>query len=324
MQNEFEVIEHPHMKYLNIFIVDMNYRAPHIHRDLEINFLLEGAVRIQTVKEECYIRQGEIAVFHAGQSHELHAVTDTAQILCVQISPRFCRAYYPSITNIQFASMEVLPHLSQESFQQLLALLIETACQYYHRQPAFEFSCMALLNCILKLLLCEMPTYELTEGEQAANRKKTERLNEILNYVEEHYTEKLLLSEIAAQQGVSMPYLSHFIKDNLNQTFQEYVNNLRFIHAKDLMPNDTLSLLDICIESGFSDYRFLKKAFWNHCNCTPQEYRNRLLPTLPIAKKSPSSSLEGFCTPQETLRILNKLKAVHQDTRLLASATLFK
>jgi len=75
--------------------------------------------------------------------------------------------------------------------------------------------------------------HNLSEDERTARQHKTERLRRILNYIDENYSDKVLLSEIAKRENLSMTYLSHFIKDNLNQTFQEYLNNIRFSHARD-------------------------------------------------------------------------------------------
>ena len=70
----------------------------------------------------------------------------------------------------------------------------------------------------------------MSSEELATQRKRNDRLNRIITYVEEHYAEKITLSDFAKKEGVTMNYLSHFVKDSLNQSFQSYVNLVRY-HA---------------------------------------------------------------------------------------------
>ena len=44
MKDEFEVISHGAADY-KVFVVNLLYRTPHIHKDFEICLILEGSVR---------------------------------------------------------------------------------------------------------------------------------------------------------------------------------------------------------------------------------------------------------------------------------------
>lgn len=45
MKDEFEVISHGAADY-KVFVVNLLYRTPHIHKDFEICLILEGSVRL--------------------------------------------------------------------------------------------------------------------------------------------------------------------------------------------------------------------------------------------------------------------------------------
>ena len=50
--------------------------------------------------------------------------------------------------------------------------------------------------------------------------------------------------------------------------------------------NNEHSLTDICYSCGFSDYRYMNKAFKKYTSCTPNELKRKQKPTLcPIEKK---------------------------------------
>ena len=59
-------------------------------------------------------------------------------------------------------------------------------------------------------------------------------------------------------ENVTKTYLSHFIHDNLNMTFQEYVSSVRFERALKLIRSTSMCLTDISVGSGFS-------VGWKYC-----------------------------------------------------------
>lgn len=306
MKNEFEIIEHSYIQYLNVFLVNMNYRSPHSHREFELILVLEGEVTITSKQESYTLSSGCSVILNPNQPHEIKSSLDNSLILCVQISPKFCYDYFPSIKNLVFDSFNIKQYLSTEDYKQIQSLTIKLGYLYYEKRNGYEFSCMSLINQLFGIFLDVLPYHIISDEEKRANQIKIERLNRVLNYIDENYMYKLKLSHIAERENLSVSYLSHFIKDNLNQSFQEYVNNHRFNQAKKLLLTKNMKLIDICIECGFSDYRYLYKAFSENYNCTPNEYR-KLYSKIPLKSKSSSDvSYENFYTTENALDILEK------------------
>ena len=105
-----------------------------------------------------------------------------------------------------------------------------------------------------------------------------------------------------------MTHLSHFIKSAMNQTFQEYVNSVRFNRACELMAAGERKMLDVCMESGFSDYRYFSRAFRERYNMTPEEYAryaSRFQLESAVAHHS-IHSMERFYSGEESLKLLEQ------------------
>ncbi len=113
------------------------------------------------------------------------------------------------------------------------------------------------------------------------------------------------MQDLARKEGLTLNYLSAFVKENLNMTFQEYLAGLRLNQAKKLLLSEDKSLLTVSLESGFSDPRYLTRAFLAQMGITPCEYRKRRLRLLEEdnSHRSPASS-ERFYSDQEALRRL--------------------
>jgi len=129
-----------------------------------------------------------------------------------------------------------------------------------------------------------------------------------MEYIHENYMHKIRLTDFARQEGCSMHYLSAFIKANMHCSFQEYVNSVRFHCARKLIDEGGKRMLDVCMESGFSDYRYFSRAFREQCGMTPEEYSRSSRQPAPQGERLHRSvhSLERFYSQSESLALLQK------------------
>lgn len=81
----------------------------------------------------------------------------------------------------------------------------------------------------------------------------------------------------------SYPQLTRIFKKYMNCTITQYVNRAKLQHAKDLLTNTDMSLLEIINELNFESLSYFHKIFKSYFNVTPVEYRrNNSLTSLKI------------------------------------------
>ena len=97
------------------------------------------------------------------------------------------------------------------------------------------------------------------------------RLSRITEYIDNNYSEKITLEQLARQEDVTTTYLSHFIHDNLHMTFQEYVSSVRFERALKLLRDTSMCMTDVSVVSGFSDVKYLTRMLEAHFGMPAQE-----------------------------------------------------
>ena len=97
-----------------------------------------------------------------------------------------------------------------------------------------------------------------------------------LNYIAEHYTEKIIQEDIASQLHISVRYLSKLFKAHIGITLSSYINVYRINHSISLMQNTKLSLTEIALQSGFTNSQHYSKVFRDCVNTTPSQYRKSI------------------------------------------------
>lgn len=271
IKNEYEVITHNNANF-HVFMVNLLYRTPHIHKDYEISLVLEGELSVSTPNGTLLLCSKDIFLMNPFYSHEITAEKPVL-ILSLQISPAFFSAYYPPIENTEFDSLILRQQDSAAHCQALRKFMFELAQSYFQKEPLYEIKCAALINQLFFYLLQKLPHHQLSEKSKQTYQVRGKRMRNITQYIDDHYMEKLLLSDIAKLEELDLYYLSHFFKECFGMSFQNYITRIRCEHARQLLLLTDYSLLDISISCGFSDAKYFNKGFQSQYGCTPKEYR---------------------------------------------------
>ena len=84
----------------------------------------------------------------------------------------------------------------------------------------------------------------------------------------------LSLSDIAAQFNISEEHFCRVFKEYTGYRPFEYLNLVKLQKAKELLKNTSLSIGEVCIESGFESHSYFSMLFKRSNGCTPGEYRS--------------------------------------------------
>lgn len=304
--NEYEIINHLRIKHMNLFLVQLTYRTPHYHNELELGFVLNGALQIKKSGSIYQLKENDIFVLNTHEIHELSSETG-ALVLSIQLSYKLFSSYYPSIKACHFLTLSLGDCMRSNLTYSLQRDMLELAQHYLKQEPYYEFQCISLANQLLYSLLTHAPHKTLSYEEQEMLSVRMNRIHRITGYIDDNFNRKLLLSEIAEREHLTLTYLSHFIKDMLGMSFQDYLSYIRFHHAIQLIESTRRRILDISLESGFSDVRYLNQMFTKHYGCSPKEYRKNHTQKSETMNTS-IASLQRILLPEESLLQLSEYR----------------
>jgi len=300
--NELEIIQHRQIEGLSIFINTVDYRTAHVHSEWELIWVLDQPLSVTCGTKSFQAAPGQMMLFSPNEPHEFHKVEESCTFLCLQISPKIL----PAMPHLQVEEYLLYKFLCQEeelALKQDLAKLMES---YLLRKEKYELYCVGQSHMILYRLLTKVPVRELTPGETVSIDKRNARLKRLIRFVDENYMQKIRLADFAQMENCSLSYLSRFVKDTLNQNFQAYVTSVRFNCACKLIAAGEKKMLDVCMESGFSDYRYFSREFQKQYGMTPEQYsqfaQKRHLEKAVV--RHSLHSVERFYSREESLKIL--------------------
>ena len=110
--------------------------------------------------------------------------------------------------------------------------------------------------------------------EISVHDKCYRKLRLVLDYVEQHFAEKIQISELSEIIHVCDDRLIRLFKEVTGVTPIEYIMNLRMEAAIKLLSATELSVADIADQTGFGSATYMTRVFKQKLNTTPGKYRH--------------------------------------------------
>lgn len=157
----------------------------------------------------------------------------------------------------------------------------EIAKSYYYRNKKYliDNSNLDLLdsiveNCTALYQISDALIDGLGAELQANNSFRHPIVNEALAYIHANYTSvNINCSLIADVIGISASYLGTIFKEDIGESINHYINELRIRKALELMGNPALKIYEISDLVGFSSYRYFSTIFQKSMGCSVKEYK---------------------------------------------------
>ncbi|SFW48648.1 response regulator transcription factor [Selenomonas ruminantium] len=238
-------------------------------------------LRIVIVEDEDIIRQGLIATFdwEAVGAEVVGEAADGTEALPL------IRSLHPDVllTDIRMPNMdglELARVLQEENILPKLVYLTSFADFDYVREALRLQAADYLLKPVddeeLARLLQKLGGSEAAEAAlpfaeelYAAKESRNPYVQAVWQAVVENYRQHISLEQIAADQLVSLSYISRKLKDETGQTFGTLLAKYRLQQAVKLLRAGTWRVYEVAEQTGFGDYKNFCQVFRRYLDTTP-------------------------------------------------------
>ena len=130
------------------------------------------------------------------------------------------------------------------------------------------------INESLSALLTLLMEQSWHPESKTVSRKRLE-LVEIKNYLDEHYTERIVLDDLAERYYINKYYLTKIFKETYGSTINSYVIAKRITRAKQLLRFTDMTVDEIGSAVGMGDANYFSRTFRKVEGISPREYRKQ-------------------------------------------------
>lgn len=255
-------------------------RVPwHWHEEVEFSFVRSGTLRIILAGRQYEIQEGEGCFLNANVLHSMEPADPTAEavwdshmvhpmLLGYQCKSVFDAKYMAPVLNNKRFELAVFQH-GDENQEEILCRL--QRLDEIQDHEFCEFLTRNLLSEIWLFLLQEMR--DLENHAKLIKPVSQERIQIMLEYIHQHYQEKLTLEQIAASAMVSTRECLRCFQLCIQKTPFAYLLDYRVQMAETLLRTTDLPITEIAMETGFSNSAYFSKVFKEMRNISPSQYR---------------------------------------------------
>lgn len=108
---------------------------------------------------------------------------------------------------------------------------------------------------------------------EAKGAEETKPVRAAKEYILKNFSKPLTLEEVAGHVGFSPVYFSGLFKRMTNQSFADYLTEVRLEEAKRMLKEENRSILEISQCVGYSDNKYFRKLFKKVTGMKPSDYR---------------------------------------------------
>lgn len=102
-------------------------------------------------------------------------------------------------------------------------------------------------------------------------------ITKVKEYLKEHYSDNINLSELSEKFYINPYYLSHLFKEKTGDTYLSFLTNIRINKAMELLKETDFRIYEICEMVGYSDVNYFSKLFDKFVGFKPSKFRKNHL-----------------------------------------------
>ena len=248
----------------------------HWQKEIELIYIREGSAHFHVADHSFTAHAGDLVICESGQIHysDSHQSQNQLDFLIFDtnvISSRFHNPHF----SVPLVTAEELQTLGlTERLQRIFSLVPE---ELDKKHPYYKEIITAAIKEFWFLLKRHLPRTEKQKDDSRRNRL-LEDFQDLLDHIDEHYSEDLTLEHAANMMHFSPSHFSKTFKKLMGMNYVTYINMVRIEHAVPLLDKGEKRMIDIALECGFSNIRSFNRVFKEITGYTPTNFNSQADP----------------------------------------------
>ena len=263
--NNYEPHTHKDPSFPIIFHLDTlrQYQSnflPHWHENIEILFIVEGAITVFSDASSITANKDDIIVINSNNVHHIQTLEDESKYYCLIVDRKFCEEFGLYIEEIVFQKL-IKDKLLRDKYNAIKDEFISQKALYKAEIKAT----------IIDLLICLYRDYTLSESplSNKLETNKIEIIKKAIRYIQDNYDKNISISDIAEEAGLSKYYFCRIFKEITGYTTVRFINMLRCSNAKKLLQSGKYSVEEAALICGFDNQSYFSKTYKKLIGCLP-------------------------------------------------------
>ena len=265
--------------YMNEFEAGWSMPAPHAHRAIEVEFVLEGTGFLKFDSGLIKIAKNQCIMIFSQRQHCFYVPENrTCKMINIHFDPDEISASNAGLSlgtpadetsedflsNLLFNNEEYLKIADHNEIEHIMRKIVLEMDQ---KNNEYEIL-VKLYFCELLLVFSRIIANKKLQQEHSSNY-----VNASKRFIDLSLSLDLSPEIISSAIHISADYLLHIFKEYTGYSLMEYVTGKRIDKAKELLKNSNQNITAIANQVGISNSQYFSTLFKRHTSLTPLQYR---------------------------------------------------
>ncbi|WP_313891860.1 AraC family transcriptional regulator [Psychrobacillus sp.] len=232
--------------------------------ELTVWFVLSGYLEITRNSSDILIRTGDIFVFNKGDIVRVISSEENATLTVKILTNEYQAEFPPFKLNIPLSMV-----YKKDGYEHMKNSMAYLYLEMIYPKDGSDYIIEGYSKHLIGLLYRYLGSVDEKEQAEAASDK----VKEIISYINVNYSEKLSLDEIAEKFYSSKYYLAHSFKKQLGISIGNYIKEVRLFHSFRMLESTSNKIVTIALANGFPNIRSFNEAFKIRYKLTPAKFR---------------------------------------------------
>ena len=258
--------------------VKRSFQIPvHWHDEFEIIYVKSGFLTVSISGENYIGKPGDAFVVSPGNLHFMGSQTGNVDYFTFLFPLKYISFRTDDILDdkllepLNSGHLMISPEIEdtvKEQCEQLVEIYGAKKEESQSKITAQIKTKIILLQFILELWKKGFIVENDTGGKNTVEK-------EMVSYIQQNFTGKILLKEFGEQFHLSEKYISRYFKEHFHITISQYVTYLRLDHAKQLLQDTDIPVTEVAMQSGYQNVSYFIRSFKKTYGMSPLKYRNK-------------------------------------------------
>lgn len=216
------------------------------HENIELLFCTEGTGHTIINSNSVEMTPGTVTVVNSGMMHCTIADSEVLKYYCLIIDTDFLKTLGLDVENTDLAE-----YIKDDRICEYFKTIVS---EYYDKNDFYE---AAIKGSVAALTTHIFRHYSLGKKQKISD----DAIKRSIKYINEHFKEDILVSDIAEYVGFSRFYFSRKFTETVGCSVKEYIQIMRCREAEDMLLSHKYTVSEVAAECGFSDVSYFTKTF---------------------------------------------------------------
>ena len=250
----------------------------HWHHELEFLFVAKGTAICLVGTNKIKLHQGCGLFINSSILHRFEAQGSTFVPNIVfsptLLAPESSLIYEKYISPVINSSIEYQIFNPHTAWQNHVLQLLSQVLALQETDENNELCTIQLLYKIWDIMTKHIDLASSPSDLYRFNHKQA-RLQTMMQYIHDHYTEEITLETIAASASISKSGALHIFQSGIHISPVAYLIQYRLAQAAEQLCTTQKSVSSIAEETGFASSGYFCRKFRQHYHMSPNEYRQK-------------------------------------------------